>query len=162
MISRLHHHHHHGSQHARGHIGHMSRPRRYALYCVSCAVWLTGAVWLLLNYFPGRPNSLGFPTPNPVQTPILIAHAVISFYAIWWFGLLWPNHIKKSWRTRIRRGTGGTLFGFAVWLMGTGIALYYVASDGLRGWTSKAHWIVGLAALGVFALHLLTRTARGR
>jgi len=69
------------------------------------------------------------------------------------FGALWSDHIVRGWRAKLRRPTGGTLFGFLVWLTATGCALYYVGSDRWRAITSLLHWVPGLAALVVFVLH---------
>ena len=146
--------------HGRGRVGHMPKRRRYSLYGVSLAVWLTGAVWLIFHYFVKQVDNFGFEAPHPAEKWSLIVHAGFSFYVLWWFGMLWPNHIKKSWKTHVRRGTGGTLFGFAAWLTLTGYALYYLGSDVWRSWVSVLHWAVGLGALVAFMLHLLTRTPR--
>lgn len=146
--------------HLRGRVGHMSQRRRMRLYAVSMATWCTGVVWLVLHYFIKSVDRFGFDAPHPAEKWFLIGHAAVSFYAIWWFGLLWPNHIKTSWKLHIRRWTGGVLFGCTALLIGTGCALYYIGSDRLRSWTAVLHWGVGLAALAAFIAHLLTRTAR--
>jgi hypothetical protein len=146
--------------HLRGRVGHMSRTRRLRLYAVSLACWCTGVAWLPVHYFVRTVDRFGFEAPHPAEHWFLVAHAMSSFYVIWWFGLLWPNHIKGSWRLHIRRGTGGVLFGCTAWLILTGCALYYLGSDVLRSWTSVLHWAVGLAALVAFVVHLLTRTPR--
>lgn len=138
----------------------MTRRRRLAVYGVSLAVWATGALWLLFHYFLKTTDEFGFESPHPGEKWSLIAHAALSFYGLWWFGLLWSNHIKKSWKTHVRRGTGGLLFGCTAWLALTGCALYYIGSELWRSWVSILHWAVGLAALAAFILHLLTRTPR--
>ncbi len=147
-------------QAARGRVGHLSRHRRLAIYAVSLTVWITGALWLIYHYFLKTEDSFGFENPRPEEKWWLTTHALASFYALWWFGLLWPNHIKRSWNTHVRRGTGGLLFACTAWLCVTGCALYYLVNDRWRSWDSILHWAVGLAALAAFALHLLTRTPR--
>lgn len=77
-----------------------------------------------------------------------------------WFGLLWSNHVTKSWKAHIRRATGGLLFGCTAWLALTGCALYYIGSQTWRSWISILHWSIGLGALAAFLLHLWTRTPR--
>lgn len=138
----------------------MSRARRFTLYGVSSAVWITGALWLLFHYFLKKTDAFGFESSHPGEKWWLISHAFFSFFAIWWFGLLWPNHIKKSWKALIRRGTGGLLFGCTAWLSLTGYALYYIGSDIWRSWISILHWAIGLGALVAFIYHLQTRTPR--
>ena len=145
---------------ARGRVGHMSSARRWVLYGTSLAVWLTGAVWLIFRYFIQATDSFGFASPHPAQKWWLIGHAVTSFYGLWWFGLLWPNHVKKSWKAHIRRWTGGVIFGCTAWLALSGCALYYIGNEEVRSWFSLSHWVVGLAALVAFVVHLRTRTPR--
>jgi hypothetical protein len=144
----------------RARVGHMSRTRRYWLYAVAMGAWLTGALWLITHFFLTSIDSFGFENAHPTEKWWLIAHAVFSFYCVWWFGLLWPNHVTKSWRARIRRGTGGVVFGCMAWLTLTGCTLYYLGSEEWRSWFSILHWLVGLAALVAFIVHLRTRTAR--
>lgn len=145
---------------ARGRIGHLPRRRRLTIYVVSIGVWITGAVWLLFHYFVREVDKFGFENAHPAEKWWLIGHAAFALMAVWLFGVLWPGHVKKSWHQKIRRGTGGALFGVTAWLTLTGLALYYIGSDAWRSWTSILHWTVGLAGLGVFAFHLLTRTPR--
>jgi hypothetical protein len=138
-------------------VGALPTRRRITLYIVSAGVWLTGAVWLLYHYFIRTVDNFGFENPDPNQRWWLIAHAVFSLAAVWLFGVLWPNHVKKSWNQNVRRWSGGSLFGVILWLSVTGLALYYIGSDDWRAWTSFAHWVPGLAALLLFLYHLLTR-----
>ena len=145
---------------ARARVGHLSRLRRYSLYFASAGICATGVVWLYAHYFLESVDSFGFAGPHPAEKWSLIAHAGVAFYGIWWFGLLWPNHIYKSWKARIRRATGGVLFGCVAWLTLTGYALYYIGSERWRSWFSILHWVVGLAAAAAFAVHLRTRSPR--
>jgi hypothetical protein len=112
---------------------------------------------LPLLHVRNRPVRYGFQSVHPGEKWSLIGHAAASFYALWMFGVLWPNHIKMGWRMRGRRPTGGTLFGVLCWLILSGFGLYYLGSDHWRSWTSLLHWAVGLAALPVFLFHMLTR-----
>ena len=141
-------------------IGHLSFRRKWCIYLASAGVWLTGIVWLLYHYFFRTTDSYGFARALPGEHYALVAHAAFGFAAIWFFGVLWPVHVKGSWRVRIRRGTGGTLFAFTLWLTLTGFLLYYLGSDFWRHADSLAHWIVGIAGVAPFAVHLLTRAPR--
>jgi hypothetical protein len=145
---------------ARARVGHMARWRRYSLYWASLGVLITGLVWLYVHYFLRSIDSFGFEGPHPMEKWALIAHAVCAFYGLWWFGLLWPNHIYKSWRARIRRLSGGALFACVVWLTLTGLALYYLGTEALRSFTSLLHWIGGLVCAAAFFVHLKTRSPR--
>lgn len=127
--------------------------QRRAVYSVGAAVWLTGAVWLIFKYFVTVTDEFGFDNPHPQQPLWMIAHAAVSLSGLWLFGLLWHHHIARGWENRLRRATGGTLFGLIAWLAVTGCALYYIGNDTLRSWTSLAHWTIGLGTLAVLLLH---------
>ena len=142
-----------------GRVGHLPTRRKVSIYVTSAGVWLTGCVWLVFHYFIKVEDQYGFDTPHPGEHYSLIAHALFAFVAIWFFGVLWPGHVKKSWKAHIRRWSGGFLFGFTTWLTLTGFLLYYVGSDFWRSTTSLAHWIAGIAGLIPFVWHLVTRRA---
>jgi hypothetical protein len=127
--------------------------RRTAIYLTSAGLWLTGVLWLIYHYFMHKTDQFGFDGADPLENWWLIAHAVVGFYAVWMFGVLWPGHIKSGWRTKMRWISGGCLFLVVVWLTITGLSLYYLGSDEWRKWTSIAHWIPGLAAFAVFVCH---------
>lgn len=127
--------------------------QRRTIYSLAGAVWLTGAVWLVFQYFVRVPDQFGFDSPHPQQRWWLIAHAAASLGGLWIFGVLWNHHIARGWEQRLRRPTGGTLFGLIAWLALSGCALYYLGDDRLRSFTSLGHWIPGLGALAAFLLH---------
>ena len=127
--------------------------RRRLLHLLAIGTWLTGGIWLVFHYFVRTVDQFGFEGPHPQQRWWLIGHAVFSFAAVWMFGALWPDHVVRGWKAKLRRPTGGTLFGILVWLTLTGCALYYIGSDAWRSWTSLSHWIPGLIAIVIFILH---------
>ncbi len=135
-------------------IGTLPRRRKIMVYTVSIGSLVTGVVWLLYHYFIRTVDQFGFESPDPNQKWWIIAHAVFSFFAVWAFGVLWTNHVKRGWRAKVRRLTGGMLFGLTVWLTLTGVALYYIGQDDWRSWTSVLHWGAGLAAFAAFIWHL--------
>lgn len=134
-------------------VGMIPPSRRTAIYLTSAGLWLTGVLWLIYHYFMHKTDQFGFDGADPLENWWLIAHAVVGFYAVWMFGVLWPGHIKSGWRTKMRWISGGCLFLVVVWLTITGLSLYYLGSDEWRKWTSIAHWIPGLAAFAVFVCH---------
>lgn len=126
-------------------------------YWISGLCWLTGVVWVIFQYFIRVEDEFGFEGRHWLQKPVLVSHAVVSFAAIWVFGVLWPNHVIKGWTQKARRPTGGTLFALTFWLTATGCALYYVGTDEVRNVVSLSHWVVGALTIAVFLVHLLTR-----
>lgn len=134
-------------------VGALPVRRRRLVKALSVGTWLTGVIWLYFKYFVTVTDSFGFEGPHPGQRWTLIAHAAVSFGCVWMFGVLWPGHVVRGWKSHLRRWSGGTLFGVTLWLTLTGFALYYLGSDELRSWTSILHWVVGLAAIAAYLVH---------
>ncbi|MCU0761146.1 MAG: hypothetical protein MUF07_18360 [Steroidobacteraceae bacterium] len=138
---------------AKPRVGALPASRRRAVHWIATGTWVTGAVWLVFKYFVRVPDEFGFDNPHPMQQWWLIAHAIVSVFAVWMFGVLWPGHVIRGWKSHLRRPTGGTLFGITAWLALTGLALYYVGNDDWRSWVAILHWAVGLGAIVAFLLH---------
>jgi hypothetical protein len=134
-------------------VGALPPRRRRLVKWLAIGTWLTGAVWVYFKYFVTVTDSFGFEGPHPAQRWVLIAHAGVSFGALWMYGVLWPGHVVRGWKSHVRRWSGGTLWGVTLWLVLTGFLLYYLGSDSLRSWTSLLHWTVGLAALAAYLVH---------
>tara|TARA_R110000868_G_scaffold207285_6_gene456287 strand:- start:892 stop:1356 length:465 start_codon:yes stop_codon:yes gene_type:complete len=135
----------------------LSRSRRLTLYVTFAGVWITGVLWLIYHYFLQTEGPFGFQN-NPLEKTWLQFHAAFSFVAIGLFGMLWAIHIVRGWNMNWRRWSGGTMVGVMVVLTISGYALYYVESQELDDITSVVHWSVGLAALGVFLIHWLSKS----
>jgi hypothetical protein len=138
---------------SRSRVGALPVTRRRGVHALAAGAWITGAVWLIYKYFVREVDAFGFENPHPAQRWWLIAHALVSFGALWMYGVLWPDHVVRSWKAKARRPTGGTLWGVTLWLALTGCLLYYIGNDTARSWMSLAHWVVGLAALGAYLWH---------
>ncbi len=130
--------------------------RRWTVYYVSLACWTTGALWLIFRYFLRTEGKFGYKA-HPLESWWLTLHAGFSFWVIWLFGLLWSIHIVRGWNANWRRWSGGFLTGFAFILTVTGVGLYYLPQN-WRAWSSLIHWIVGLATLGIFLIHWLSKS----
>ena len=135
----------------------MSARRRWILYVVDGGVWGTGVLWLIYHYFLRKQGPFGF-VNNPLEHWWIVAHAALSFGAIWLFGLVWA-HVAGGWSMRWRRWSGGTLFGVLTVLIFSGYGLYYIDSQKIHSWVSILHWGVGLAALAAFVIHRLSKSA---
>ena len=70
-------------------------------------------------------------------------------------GLLWAVHVAPNWRRHHRRTSGIVSLALLLLLVGSGYLLYYVADEQWRLATSTVHWVLGLAALAPFLVHLL-------
>ena len=132
----------------------MKRSHRQSVYWLSGGLLVSGLIWLYCFYFVRVVDQFGFENPHPAQKWLLIAHAVFALPAVWLFGFLWHDHIKANWLARMKRWSGGTLFGLVLWMALSGYGLYYVGSATVRGWLSLSHWIAGLLALVILLLHI--------
>jgi hypothetical protein len=130
----------------------MGDARRWSVYVVAAGLTLTGAGWLTVHYFLQRRGPFG-PEANPWEPWWLKAHGALAFAALWLGGLVWGVHVRAGWSARRRRWSGGIVLGVLLMLIVSGYLLSYAGDDQLRGWVSRAHWIVGLAAPGTFLVH---------
>jgi|SRR6185369_2512954 predicted MFS family arabinose efflux permease len=133
-----------------------SRSRRLMIYGIAAAVWLTGAVWVVLHYFFISEGPFGA-APHPLEFWSLVSHGAAAFAALWLFGLLWGVHVPIGWRLQRRRWSGGVMFGLAAWLILSGYLLYYVGNDQVMSVVAILHWSLGLAAPLLFLLHRFAR-----
>jgi hypothetical protein len=115
---------------------------------------VSGGAWLLCHFFLRLPG----PAPHPLEVWWLRLHgaALLAFLTV--VGTLLPAHVVYGWRHRMNLGTGIPLLSVVAVLTLTGYGLYYLVDDDLRSWTSLVHWVVGLLAVALLALHAV----RGR
>jgi hypothetical protein len=132
----------------------LSRRRRWLTYLTLGGLWTTGVVWLVLHYGLQRAGEFGA-TPHPLQPWALRAHALFAFGTLWLGGLLWAVHVAPNWRRHHRRMSGIVSIALLLVLIGSGYLLYYIADERWRLSTSTLHWVLGLAALVPFLVHLL-------
>jgi len=135
----------------------LPKGRRWTVYGISFATWLTGVLWLIFHYFLTTEGRFG-PVTHPLEPVWIRLHAAFSFIAIAVLGLLWGVHIVRGWNANWRRWSGGTLVGLFVVLTVTGYGLYYALDAQWREWTSLIHWVLGLAAIVAFFVHWLSKS----
>lgn len=135
----------------------LPKGRRWAIYIISFVTWLTGVLWLIYHYFMVTEGRFG-PVTHPLEPIWIRLHAAFSYGAVAILGLLWGIHIVRGWNVRWRRWSGGFVVGFFVVLTITGYGIYYPPSEELDPWISKAHWILGLAAIVAFFVHWLSKS----
>lgn len=134
----------------------MPRWMRCVAYTIAAGVWFSGVAWLTLHYFDRVQGPFGF-GPSPWEPWALGVHGAFAFAAIWWFGWLSAAHLAPGWSSGSQRGTGLALALFFGALILSGYLLYYLGGQRSRDWVSVLHWILGVVALIVFALHRLWR-----
>ncbi|MDE2623677.1 MAG: hypothetical protein KGM83_10865 [Betaproteobacteria bacterium] len=118
------------------------------------ALWLSGAVWLVLHHFGQVQGEFG-PEENPIDPWMMRIHGLALLFVLLGIGAMLVAHIPKGWTHRSQRVAGISLCTFLSALIVSGYMLYYVSGDDLREWTSVVHWVVGLPLPAVFVWHYL-------
>jgi hypothetical protein len=135
----------------------IAKPYRIAIYASSWGLWLTGVLWVIYHYFMRVKGPFGFRT-NPLEEWWLIGHGIFAVLGTFLFGWLWSVHIVTGWDMRWRRRSGGTLAGVTIFLIVSGVLIYYIGNPDWLNWTAIAHWVIGIAALAVFFIHWLSKS----
>jgi hypothetical protein len=118
------------------------------------ALWISGAVWLLLHYFGQRAGEYG-PELNPAEPWMMILHGLVLIPALLGCGGLMIAHIPKGWNFTAQRVAGLAMTLVLAVLILSGYLLYYAGDEILRNWTSIIHWSIGLALPLVFGWHYI-------
>lgn len=135
----------------------LSRLQEWMVYGLAAATLVSGLLWLWFEHYVRVAADFG-PEHHPLQPWCMKLHGALALVAVWGFGTLWPQHIKRGWIQRqSQRATGATLFAVMSWLGISGVLLYYAGTDRMREVVSLGHWIVGL--IGGIALLLHRRGA---
>jgi hypothetical protein len=116
------------------------------LYGLTSALWLSGAIWLLL------------PQAHPAQALGMRIHGAAAMGFLMVFGALLFGHIPVGWREGRQRPSGAPLVALCGVLVLTGWGLYYFGNESLRHWASWIHSAFGL----LFPLFLILHIRLGR
>lgn len=125
------------------------------LLSFSCAgLLLSGGAWLLLHYFGQKEGPFG-PEMNPLEPWMMKLHGLVLIPMLLGIGGMFVAHIPKGWDHVHQRLVGLALSALLAVLIASGYMLYYVGDEGLRAWTSIAHWSMGLFLPFIFLWHYL-------
>jgi hypothetical protein len=128
---------------------------RSIIYLLSGALWLSGAVWIWLQW---KESDSGLAAPAGARACMEIHGAAAMLFLIL-FGWLWKGHMGPGWSQKVRRASGLALASTAGLLAATAWCLYYLP-EGPRDWASRIHAALGLASILPLAWHLATRKRR--
>lgn len=117
-------------------------------------LWLSGVVWLLLHHYGQTKGEFG-PEANPFEPWMMRLHGLVLIPALLGIGGMLVAHIPRGWRSRPQRLPGGLLSALLAMLIVSGYLLYYVGDETVRGWTSAAHWLLGLGLPVLFLWHFV-------
>lgn len=129
----------------------LSRRHLAWLYSATAILWATGAAWVWIAMFSRDETNPGAAAARPWLMKVHGGFAMVLLVVL---GTLIPLHIRRGWRNRMNRKTGGGLVTTFVVLIATGYGLYYLGGEATRQAASQIHWIVGLAVPAIIAVHI--------
>jgi hypothetical protein len=142
----------------------MTRPPQFSLRLPRWHEWLvyatagllvvSGIAWLLLDRFGKIEGEFGSES-NPYLPWLLLIHGIGAYAFAIVAAMLVPVHMRLGWTSRRNRRSGLLLVGTSLFLVLTGLGLYYSTAEGLRAATSLAHWLVGLMIPALIIIHLI-------
>ena len=132
----------------------LPRWHEWLLYAATALLVGTGVAWLLLDRFGKVQGDFG-PEPSLALPWLLMAHGVAAYAFAILAAMLVPVHIRLGWNSNRNRASGLFLVGISLFLLLTGLALYYATAEAFRSAASLAHWTVGLIVPVLLIIHLL-------
>ena len=121
----------------------LSRRISAALLTTLAALWLTGAVWLLLHYFFSTAGEFGI-TRHPLEATALTIHGVLALLALFLLGWFAGRHAPAAISGR-RRTSGWWLMLLLAVLVIAGGAQFFLTSAGWQTGVALVHEVLGLA-----------------
>ncbi|HET7577349.1 MAG TPA: hypothetical protein VFK19_12415 [Sphingomicrobium sp.] len=137
----------------------LSLPRwhEWLVYLTAGLLTLTGVAWLILDRFGKIEGEFG-PEQNPILPWLLMAHGVLAYSFLVVAAMLLPVHVRLGWNAGRNRNSGLLLISIGFVLAVSGLGLYYLSAEGVRAFTSTAHWLIGL----VLPIGLIVHVLRGK
>lgn len=124
------------------------------IYAATALLVGTGVAWLLLDRFGSVQGEFG-PEPSPALPWMLLMHGTAAYAFTVIAAMLVPVHMRLGWKSGRNRPSGLLLVGVSLFLLLTGLALYYTTADSLRSAASLAHWAIGLGTPILILVHLV-------
>ena len=141
------------------HRPHNRLPRwhRRLVYALTTVLVITGLAWLYVVYLLAAPGE-ATPAPHPLGGPLLAAHGVAAYVALFAFALVGHAHMRTGWKVAPLRGAAFGLCSLMLALVLTGLAFYYVANEAATPWVRWGHAAAGVGLPCALAWHVI----RGR
>jgi hypothetical protein len=130
----------------------MPARKRFAIYTVFGALWLSGCAWLLLDQFFESKGQFGM-MPHPWEPPILLVHGIIAILSMYLLGWISARHVLRWWPGRLRRLSGASLGAVMALLTSSGFALFFLSDDRWQRLAAVAHDVLGLGITAFAVQH---------
>ena len=125
---------------------------RWTVYGVAAALFVTGAAWLAADALKDGPSGDAW---QGIGANLLMVHGAAAMAMLMVLGALIPVHIRRGWRARKNRLSGGAMVTLNGLRIATAFGLYYSGSDLMRPWISDAHIAAGFALAALIVIHPL-------
>jgi hypothetical protein len=125
---------------------------RWTVYGVAAALFVTGAAWLAADALKDGPSGDAW---QEIGANLLMVHGGAAMAMLMVFGALFPLHVRRGWRARKNRVSGGVMVTLNALLIATAFGLYYCGSELMRPWISDAHIAAGFALAALIVIHPL-------
>ena len=125
---------------------------RWTIYGVVAALFVTGATWLMADALKDGPSGDAW---QEIGANLLMVHGGAAMAMLMVLGALFPLHVRRGWRARKNRLSGGAMVTLNALLIATAFGLYYCGSELMRPWVSDAHIAAGFALGALIVIHPL-------
>jgi hypothetical protein len=132
----------------------LPRWHEWLIYAVVALLLLSGVAWLLFDRFGKVSGEFG-PEPNPALPWLLLVHGTASYAFTIIGAMLVSVHMRLGWSSGRNRPSGLVLVAFSLFLLLTGLALYYSTGEQMRAIVSLSHWVIGLTIPLQIIVHIV-------
>ncbi len=129
----------------------LSRRISAALLATLAALWLTGAIWLLLHYLWAQPDEFGI-ARHPLEAPTMLVHGVIAMLALFLLGWFAGRHAGAASSGR-RVASGVLLTVLMAMLVAAGCAQLFLTGAAWQSAAALTHESLGVALLLLVLAH---------
>ena len=121
----------------------LSARHRAWLYGSFAALWLSGALWLAVQWYRWQSAHAGHDVQQLARVA-LQTHGAAAMAALVLLGTLIPLHMKRGWQADRNRRNGLALIVANGVLIVTGYGLYYAGGERLRAVSQWTHSVLGM------------------
>ena len=136
----------------------LPRWHEWLVYTATGLLFASGLAWLLLDRFGKAQGEFG-EEPNRLLPWLLLIHGTLAYAFTILAAMLVPVHMRLGWSSGKNRTSGVLLISVGLFLVVTGIGLYYSTAEQVRSFVDLAHWLVGISLPILLAIHWMRGSA---